>query len=486
MALALTHFATLLLLLLVLATHAWAPVVTPSNPIGTPWTKDVTPTQSALYPRPQLVRPPWSWQSLNGLWQIDYEVGHLRYYITLSFTAYTRQYGLYVRLSRSSHTLTNIHTLHSNQAGENDAPPVGKTLPHEILVPYPLESSLSGIRTVAPNNTMFYRRVFMNGSLLPACTGRRVLHVERSDWNTTVFANGKEICNHVGGYDPFTCSLPARAAFFDLELIVRVYDATEQNPNHWQLYGKQQRAAFTDGPSGFMYTSTSGIWDTIWAECLPAKAAIRDLHVKPDVDGNAVFIDADIDSGTGTGSGSDDSGASTSILQVTIQDATGATVATATSAAGATSIKVPMPPKPHLWSPPSPYLYNATVQLLPAKQGGANGNVDAALDVVVAYFGMRKIHVSAPTTAGATHGDAAKYARIQLNNKPFYQIGTLDQGWFPDGTSFLCSFTSRIHLLRFNPRLLPLYSLSFAHSLYSITFSLFTFSSTNSYPSFTL
>jgi beta-galactosidase/beta-glucuronidase len=298
---------------------------------------------------------------------------------------------------------------------------------------------------------MFYRRVFMNGSLLPACTGRRVLHIERSDWNTTVFANGKEICNHVGGYDPFTCPLPARAAFFDLELIVRVYDATEQNPNHWQLYGKQQRAAFTDGPSGFMYTSTSGIWDTIWAECLPAKASIRDLHLKPDVDGNAVFIDADIDIDidSGTGGGSDDSGASTSILQVTIQDATGATVATATSAAGATSIKVPMTPKPHLWSPPSPYLYNATVQLLPAKQGGAHGNVDAALDVVVAYFGMRKIHVSAPTTAGATYGDAAKYARIQLNNKPFYQIGTLDQGWFPDGTSAHSALRLLILLVHF-------------------------------------
>ena len=96
MALALTRFTTLLLL--VPATHAWAPVVTPSNPIGTPWTKDVSPAQSALYPRPQLVRPPWSWQSLNGLWQIDYEVGHtLVAYISHCHSHRTRgRHGLYV------------------------------------------------------------------------------------------------------------------------------------------------------------------------------------------------------------------------------------------------------------------------------------------------------------------------------------------------------------------------------------------------------
>ena len=137
-----------------------------------------------------------SWGSLNGLWQVDYNVTDLT------------------------------------------SPPFGDdTIAEEILVPYPLESPLSGLRKLAPHFCMWYRRVFQPAELLPSCTGKKVLRFERSDWNTTVYVDGKILGNgsHFGGYDAFAYSLPTTAGTgAGTEIIVGVYDATEMNPQHWQ------------------------------------------------------------------------------------------------------------------------------------------------------------------------------------------------------------------------------------------------------------
>ena len=207
-----------------MANAGWKPV---AAPLMTRWAKDVTPTQVPPYPRPQLVRPPESWASLNGLWLVDY----------------------------------NALDLSSPPFGNN-------SMTEEILVPYPLESPLSGVRKLAPHFCMWYRRVFQPAELLPTCNGKKVLRFERVDWNTTVFVNGRLLGTHLGGYDSFSYAFPpttetGTGTETGTEIIVGVYDATEMNPRHWQPYGKQQRAAFTN-PSGMMYTSSSGIWDTVW------------------------------------------------------------------------------------------------------------------------------------------------------------------------------------------------------------------------------
>jgi hypothetical protein len=141
--------------------NSWAPV---AIPCATKWSKDVTVDQHPSYPRPQLTRSEDSWHHLNGLWQLDYEVPNL-----------------------------------------ND-PPFGKTLAHEILVPYPLESSLSGVRKQASAFSFFYRRIFgaKDPEMLPQCKGTKLLHVEKSDWNTTVYVNKQLLGTHIGGFDPFT------------------------------------------------------------------------------------------------------------------------------------------------------------------------------------------------------------------------------------------------------------------------------------------
>ena len=164
------------------------------------------------YPRPQLRRAPDTWHHLNGLWQLDYKVPNL------------------------------------------DSPPFGKVLSDEILVPYPLESSLGGLRVQAPDFSMFYRREFSltDEAMLPNCKGTRLLQFEKSDWNTTVYVNKQLLGSHLGGYDPFTFELPdLRASSGKVEFVIGVYDATDMNPNHNQAYGKQQLSAFDD-PSGMM------------------------------------------------------------------------------------------------------------------------------------------------------------------------------------------------------------------------------------------
>ena len=145
----------------------WQPA---AAPLTTPWTADVTADHARPeHPRPMLTRNASAWESLNGLWEIDYEA----------------------------------------TPDALDKPPPRSTLPHQILVPFPLESSLGGLRVQAPNFTTVYRRVFSAG-ILPSCgVGmQRLLHFEKVDWNTTVWIDGKHACNHTGGYDPFTCLLP--------------------------------------------------------------------------------------------------------------------------------------------------------------------------------------------------------------------------------------------------------------------------------------
>ena len=131
----------------------WKPA---QGPLMTRWAGDVRPEAPLPeYPRPQLVRA--DWLNLNGVWQLDF-------------------------------------------AKAGDAPPIGKALGRQILVPYPVESALSGV--MEHSDRLWYRRTF---AVPPGWAGRRVLlHFGAVDWESTVFVNGKEIGTHRGGYDNFT------------------------------------------------------------------------------------------------------------------------------------------------------------------------------------------------------------------------------------------------------------------------------------------
>ena len=324
------------------AEAAWKPA---AGPLMTSWAKDVSPENvHPEYPRPQMVRE--AWQNLNGLWQYA-------------------------------------------DAAEGDAPPVGKDLDGRILVPFPIESALSGV--MKQGERMWYRRTMA----VPAeWKGKRVLlHFGAVDWEATVYVNGKKIGDHRGGFDPFSFDITdALKEGGPQELIVGVFDPTNN--------GQQPRGKQVLKPGGIMYTSTTGIWQTVWMEPVP-DAAISGLVLTPDVDGSCLRLTVDA------------SGKADDLQVEAVALADGKPVCRVAGKPGA-ALQLPIA-KPRLWSPEDPYLYDLKVEM---KRGGK------PVDAVTSYFGMRKVTLAK---------DDKGINRLFLNGKPYFQVGPLDQGFWPDG-----------------------------------------------------
>ncbi len=320
----------------------WKPA---KGPLMTRWAKDVQAQKvHPEYPRPQLVRETWS--NLNGVWQLGF-------------------------------------------AKNGEAPPFGQTLAEQILVPFPVESALSGVMKTA--DRLWYRRTF---SVPAAWREQKVLiHFGAVDWESTVWVNGKELGQHRGGYDGFSFDITdALKPGDEQELIVGVFDPTNS--------GKQPRGKQVKNPGGIYYTSTTGIWQTVWLEPVPA-LRIEALDVVPDVEGGKVRI-------TALG------GSAPADLEVAIVVLDGEkTVATGSGAIGK-PVEVAVADA-KLWSSERPFLYDLRIDL---RRNGAR------VDSVKSYFGMRSIKVG-PDEKGVN--------RLLLNGKPVFMVGPLDQGFWPDG-----------------------------------------------------
>lgn len=320
----------------------WKPV---EGSLRTRWTKKVSP-DSALpeYPRPQLRRQ--RWENLNGLW--DYAITDLA-----------------------------AQEMPSSQG--------------RILVPFPIESSLSGVgKRVGETKRLWYRTTFKVPS---GWRDERVLlHFGAVDWEAEVAFNGKQLGTHKGGYDGFTFDITDALKPGEQELTVRVWDPSDAGP---QPRGKQVRR-----PEGIWYTPTTGIWQTVWMEPVP-RAAIRSLNIVPDIDQSRVRINAVLDGVT--------AGTRLEALGKGVETTTG----TVTGNTAELSVIVP---KPALWTPEEPNLYDLRLTLSDAE--------GKRLDRVDTYFGMRKISLGR---------DERGINRIMLNNKPVFQLGPLDQGFWPDG-----------------------------------------------------
>ena len=262
----------------------------------------------------------------------------------------------------------------------------------QILVPFPIESALSGVmKRVYETNRLWYHRTF---KIPRGWKGKNVLlHFGAVDWETTVHVNGREVGSHRGGYDGFSIDITAALKpKGDQEIVVAVWDPTDAGT---QPRGKQVR-----NPHGIWYTPTSGIWQTVWLEPVAA-AHIRRLNITPDVDQNAVTIGASI-----IGAEPNDR------FEVTIRDGR-RHVYTAWITAGG-QLRLPVGDA-RLWSPDSPHLYDLDITLNRGRK---------AIDRVTSYFGMRKISLGK---------DARGHLRLCLNNQPLFQLGPLDQGFWPDG-----------------------------------------------------
>jgi len=321
---------------------AWHPA---KAPLMTRWAAEVSPTNVLPeYPRPQLVRS--DWLNLNGLWD---------YAVTPDSVMATTQFD-------------------------------GK-----ILVPFPIESALSGVMTnFNESSKLWYHRSF---SLPESWPGRRVrLHFGAVDWHCQVWVNGHDVGQHQGGYDAFTFDITeALNGKATGEILVCVTDPTEGD----QPRGKQSRK-----PEGIFYTSTSGIWQTVWLEPVP-ETCIDSLKLTPDVDAKSLRLWV---------------AASSFSEKLRVEATVFSNGKKINSIRGRANTELVLNlPDPHLWSPDDPFLYDLQVTL---KSG------DETNDSVSSYFGMRKI---------ALRKDDQGFTRIALNDQCLFEVGTLDQGFWPDG-----------------------------------------------------
>jgi hypothetical protein len=262
-------------------------------------------------------------------------------------------------------------------------------------VPFPVESALSGVMRPAGDNRnyLFYRRTFT----VPASwSGRRLqLHFGAVDWQSTVWVNGTQVGGHTGGYDAFTFDVTPQVRAGANELVVKVWDPSDTRQNgSLPPIGKQ-----TKTPNGIFYTPTSGIWQTVWLEPTPA-SSISSVDMYPSLADNTLRVRV---FARGTVGG----------YSVLAEALNGSTVV-GSATGGFTEFRVPVP-NARRWSPDDPFLYNLRVTLRDAS--------GAQVDRTTHYFGMREIGT------GLVNG----VLRPRLNGQFVFQVGTLDQGFWPDG-----------------------------------------------------
>ena len=330
--------------------------------IATRWAKQVDPLHVLPeYPRPQLVRK--QWVNLNGLWE---------YSITDTASGLPTKYHGY------------------------------------ILVPYPVESALSGVKkALKPEELLWYKRSFDKPTLKAG--ERLLLHFGAVDFKATAFLNGKELGCHTGGYQHFTFDVTDASHQGKNELILKVWDPTDMGPNP---HGKQVLK-----PQGIMYTPSSGIWQTVWMEVVPENY-IQDLKVTPDIDKQSVSLRVALgDSELSVADFFNErfkSRANLSGYSINVQVLNRDKLVSGASSPIDMAVVLPVN-NPHYWTPDDPFLYDLKLQLV------KNSKV---IEEVSSYFGMRKI---------AIRKDEKGVDRIFLNNQYTYNLGTLDQGFWPDG-----------------------------------------------------
>ncbi len=292
------------------------------------------------YPRPQMVRD--EWLNLNGYW--DYKI-------------------------------------------QKTGQPTPKSYESKILVPFPIESELSGVqRKLSPDETLWYRRELLipNGWN----SSKILLHFGAVDFECKVWINGTEIGEHKGGFLPFEFEISHALIQGINELIVAVCDPTDT--------GLQERGKQVLNPHSIWYTAVSGIWQTVWLEPVQ-KIYINSIAAVPDIDQGIFAIKVDLSEVH-------------SDLEVKVIFEDEQTITFPALESGIITIK-----NPKLWSTKDPYLYDFEISLFDQNQ---------VVDKVKSYTAFRKYGFIL---------DGQGNLRFALNNKPLFLYGPLDQGYFPDG-----------------------------------------------------
>lgn len=320
----------------------WKPA---GDKIKTPWGEQLNPKNVLPeYPRPIMERH--EWKNLNGSWN---------YAITKKGEAAPGNYQ------------------------------------GEILVPFAVESSLSGVgKRINEHQELWYQRTF---DVPSSWKGKQILlHFGAVDWKADVWVNDVKVGEHTGGFTPFYFDITSALNKGNNQLVVKVWDPADR--------GEQPRGKQVERPEGIWYTPVTGIWQTVWLEPVAAQH-IAHLKTTPDIDKKTVKVEV------ATNVCSPDK------VEVKVFD--GKNLVAKGAALNGVPVELTMPEDVKLWSPESPSLYDMEVTLY--KDG-------RAIDQVKSYTALRKF---------STHKDKNGITRLQLNNKDYFQFGPLDQGWWPDG-----------------------------------------------------
>lgn len=335
----------LLIILLFSSVSSFAQWKPAGDKIKTVWAEKIDPNNVLPeYPRPIMERD--KWQNLNGLW--DYAILPM---------------------------------------GQQEP----QTFDGKILVPFAVESSLSGVqKELGKEKELWYRRTFT----IPSDWKSKnvILHFGAVDWKAEVYLNNIKIGTHTGGYTPFCFDVTPFLTSGNQKLVVKVWDPTSDSsiPR-----GKQ-----VTNPNGIWYTPVSGIWQTVWLEPVNNKHIVGITPIA-NIDNNNLKVKVCTKNTE-----------SSDIVEVKLKD-NNKVIASAKGVVGQTlDIAIP---NAKLWSPESPFLYDLDVTLIERGK---------SVDKVSSYAAMRKV---------SKKRDANGIIRIQLNNKDIFHFGPLDQGWWPDG-----------------------------------------------------
>ncbi|WP_299156034.1 sugar-binding domain-containing protein [uncultured Christiangramia sp.] len=313
----------------------------PEPVLKTRWTDKVDPENVlAEYPRPIQKRE--KWMNLNGYWELE--------------------------------------------TGKIDSIQFGQQLPEKILVPFAVESYLSGVMKKADH--LLYRKEFS----IPEDWNEQdiILNFEGVDYQTVAYLNGEKVGEHKGAFDHFSFNITPYLKEGKQELIVKVFDESNDG---LQPVGKQVRE-----PEGIFYTSTTGIWQTVWIEPVNENH-IESFKIETDIDKKSISFQSEATSVDGR-------------IKLVLKD--GRNIVSEVE--GNPGEKIEMQVSfPKLWSPETPFLYDLEVELI---------SEDKVLDKFSSYVAMRKISLGK---------DENNNTRIMLNNEPYFQVGVLDQGYWPDG-----------------------------------------------------
>ena len=322
----------------------WHPVGTR---IKTKWGNNLKPENVwQEYPRPQLERK--DWLNLNGIWH---------------------------------YSITDIGSKKPEKFDQN------------ILVPFCLESSLSGVmKPLNETQILWYYKEFE----IPKKWKDKniIIHFNAVDWKSELYINDDKIGEHYGGYSEFNFDITKNLKTGKNKIILKVWDPSDTG---YQPIGKQCL-----DPKVIWYTSISGIWQTVWLEPVN-KQYIKKLEINNNYDNKEIKINCLLNTEVKLP------------LEMSLIYKEKEILKQKGISNTETVLKI-SEENFHPWSPNEPNLYIIKIEIFDES--------NKLIDSILSYTTIRKIE---------QRKDENGYYRIYLNNKPLFNMGTLDQGYWPDG-----------------------------------------------------